>query len=33
MKEHTHLHPFNRTSRSTLGYYYYDTHLQELYIK
>ncbi len=32
MKEHTHLHP-SMEPRSLLGYYYYDTHLQDLYIK
>jgi hypothetical protein len=33
MKEHTHLHPSTERLCSTLGYYYYDTQLQDLYIK
>ncbi|HHV11970.1 MAG TPA: hypothetical protein GXX75_16975 [Clostridiales bacterium] len=33
MKEHTHLHPYLGTSVPSLGYYYYDTLLQDLYIK
>lgn len=31
MKEHTNLHPYNGTTVS-LGYYYYDTVLDNLYI-
>ncbi len=33
MKEHTHLHPYLGTSVPALGYYYYDTLFQDLYIK
>jgi|GEM_PF-800033 len=32
MKEHTHLHPYNGTT-VPIGYYYYDTVLDNLYIK
>ena len=33
MKEHTHIYPYIGTICSTLGYYYYDTLFQFLYIK